>query len=682
MVLVGLGVIYKAGSTQTVKRAYYIKLRDSLTTRLINIEADRGNIFSEDGSLLATSVPIYDVRFDAIADPITNKIWDEKSDSLARGLAELFRDKNISAYKKLLNNGRKSKDRYLLLQRNVEYVQAQKVKNLPLFNMGKYKGGLILVEKTRREMPFGDMAKRTIGYFVQNVKPVGVEGAFDAYLAGTSGKRLMQRISAGVWMPLNDNNEIEPRNGQDVHTTIDVNIQDIAQTALMKGIDSNDAEKGCVIVMEVATGKIKAIANLGRDKSGNYTERYNYAIGEGSEPGSTFKLASLLIGFEDKKFDLTDTVDIFNGLYSFGSAQMKDSKPHAYRKVSVQKVFEMSSNVGVSRLIHKHYKDNPQAFYEGLKNLHLTDMLELQVKGEEPPYIKKPSSRTWSKTSLPWMSIGYELKITPLQTLNLYNAVANNGKMMRPLLISSITELGRTVEKYEPEVIAEKIASDSTIAWCKRMMEGVVLQGTAHHIQPKTYSIAGKTGTAQIANKASGYDKSNYQASFAGYFPANNPIYSCIVVIKNPSKGAIYGGAVAAPVFKEIADRVYAGFIEPSEKVQTDSVIRNQPKLVVKPGKKDQILTVLRNLKIQNTAPSQATWVKAATQTTPITLTTNENNAAIVPNVIGMGLRDAIYLLEKSGLRVKVNGVGSVQRQSVQSGLLSKNFKEITLDLG
>lgn len=682
MVVLGIGILVQATRVQTVRGSYYRELADSLTTSYREIDAIRGNIYAADGSLLATSVPIYDIRMDLKADGLKKDIFEEKIDSLGDGLSRIFGDASGREYTRRLREARRAGKRNYLIKRHIDYQQLQAVKELPIFNLGRYKGGLVVEQKSKREMPFRHLAKRTIGYAINGVAPVGLEGAYDKTLAGEHGKRLMQKIAGGVWMPINEGEEIAPMNGHDIITTLDINIQDVAEAALLRTLENNAADHGCVVVMEVATGQIKAIANLGRDsEAGAYYEKYNYAVGESMEPGSTFKLASLMVGLERGDFTLNDSIDIERGKVKFFDRQMKDSEEHDHRNMSVTDLFAISSNVGVSKLIQQHYGKQPKVFVDGLKKLGLGSPIGLEITGEGKPLIKDPQGKGWSGVTLPWMSVGYETRFTPLQLLMFYNAVANNGVMMKPYLVSEIRNFGKVEQKFTPMVVKDQIASKTTIAAARTMLEAVVENGTGKNLKSDQYTAAGKTGTAQVANDRFGYKESmRYRASFAGYFPADNPKYSCIVVIVNPKKGLYYGSYVAGPVFKEIADKVYASIINPAlEEEKKESAPRY---LVLKNGAHEPTLEVLKLLDADYRELDQdAEWVSAESDSTRVTISALTVNRQKVPKVTGMGLQDAMYLLENAGLRVVPVGKGKVKRQSIPAGSTARKNQQIVIEL-
>ena len=676
-ILFGIAILGRVGHLQFSEGEYWKRKADSLTLKYQNIEPMRGNIYACDGSLLATSLPRYDVHVDMVAAGKDKQMFNDKVDSLALNLSQLFNDKTKGEYKRILKEARKDGERYFLLKRNISFKEQKALRTFPLFKRGTNKGGLIMTQLSRREKPFRLLANRTIGYKMENkqVTPVGIEGAFDSNLRGVKGKRLMQRIAGNVWKPVNNDNEIEPMDGCDVVTTIDLNLQDVAENALMKQLELNKADMGCAILMEVSTGHIKAIANLKRVGDDSYNEEFNYAIAQGTEPGSTFKLASLVAAMEDGYVDLDDQVDTYGGVMNLaGGNKMRDSHEGLYGKMTVKDAFAHSSNVGISSLIMKYYSKNPQAFINRLKSLHIADTLNLQIPGEAYPRIKNTTDKDWSKISLPFISIGYESRISPMQLLTFYNAIANNGKMVQPLFVQEIRNKGRLVKSFPTKVIAESICSMQTIKKAKLLLEEVVLTGTASQIKHAQYTIAGKTGTAQIAQSNGGYNKLSYQASFAGYFPADKPKYSCIVVVYSPGIGGYYGGSVACPVFKEIADKVYALNIDMHEELvrSADSLYAGMPK--VKAGRTSPTVLAEKKLEIPYKAPESGWQTSNNEEFIP-----SEDK---IPNVVGMGLRDALYLLESQGLQVKPVGRGAVIRQSINPGSSLQKGQQIIIELG
>lgn len=681
IVLLAFAVLFKLFHLQVTEGAKWRAMADSLSTRYVNVEAVRGNILSSDGSLLATSVPEYELRFDLKAAGIEkDKEFYEKVDSLAERLSHFFGDKSERQYTNLLRQARREGARYFLLKRNVSHQQLKQIKTFPIFNLGKYKGGLIAVQNNNRILPFKGLAARTIGYRNEHVQPVGLEGAYGDYINGESGKRLMQRIAGGIWMPVNKDIEIAPKDGADIISTIDINIQDVAQSALRKQLIKSDADHGCVILMEVATGEIKAIANATRVSEGIYEEKLNYAIAESAEPGSTFKLASYMAALEDNKVDTNSLIDCEGGKYKVYRHTIKDS--HLGNGIlTVKRAFEQSSNAAVAKLIHQNYRDNPRQFTDHLYKLHLNKKLGLQIPGEGSPLIKNPDFKSWSGLTLPQMAYGYEMKMTPLQMLTFYNSVANNGKMITPLFVKEIRRLGNTVESFTANVIDEKICSDATIGKLQAMLEGVVEIGTGKEvIKNSLYKVAGKTGTAQIANGALGYrSKRSYQASFCGYFPADKPKYSMIVVLNNP-KGAYYAALVAGPVFREVADKVYANDKAMYSHVQ-ERLVGNTKLPSSKAGQNQATRQVYKSLGIKAYYASNSEFVHPVDTSNGVSVREVVVRANEVPDISGMGLKDAVFLLSNFGLRPIVKGSGKVVKQSLEAGTRIIKGYPITIEL-
>lgn len=678
MFLFGMAIIGRIIYIQVAEGDMWKEKARKLSLKYFNIEATRGNIYDANGEFLSTSVPIFEIRMDVASPYITDEIFKTNIDSLSYRLSAFFGDRSKRDYKALLTKGRAENNRYLLLKRNVNYDQLKALKTFPIFRNGKNSGGLIARATDRRIQPYNHLAFRTIGWDKEgNENDLGLEGAFSNELEGESGKRLMQRIANGNWRPLNNENEIDPRNGNDIISTIDIHLQDVAEEALMKQLIANEADHGCAILMEVKTGRVKAIANLGKNASGEYEEKYNYAIGEASEPGSTFKLFSLLAAFEDGKTDLDEKFDCTGGVTHYANRTMKDS--HLGTGVlTVKQIFEKSSNVGVSKIIYKAYASNPQAFIDRLYSFSVNKPLGLEIAGEGKPRIKDTYARSWSKVSLPWMSIGYEVALTPLQILAFYNAVANDGVMVKPRFVDEIRQSGQVVREFRTEVINPKIASDQALKKARIMLEGVVEEGTGTALKNPVYKVAGKTGTAQIAMNNAGYNKSSYKGTFCGYFPADNPRYSCIVVINNPTKGIYYGSAISAPVFREIADRVYAADMDMGI-TWTDSVKSIQP-IPFQGGFGNDMATICRWMGYSRN-PFGSSWIttdSTGQKAIPVSIKTGT-----VPDVNGMGMRDATYLLEKHGYKVRAYGVGLVRKQSIRPGTsaLPGSLIEIRLEI-
>ncbi len=692
-----LSILYKMCVIQFKEGAEWKAKAEAFNTQVHEIQAARGNIFDINGNLLATSLPYYEVAIDINAPSIDKKLFESKIDSLCFMLSDLFKDKSAKQYTKLLRRARKSGDRYVILKRNVSYKDLQKLKTFPILKKGK-RGGLVTLQTNKRERPFKMLAARTIGMAREGVKPVGLEGAYDSVLMGISGQRLMQKIAGDVWRPINDENEIEPKDGSDLYTTIDINIQDVAENALMNTLIKNKASHGCAILMEVKTGEIKAIANLTRDgkDSSAYSESLNYAIGYATEPGSTFKLASYLAVMDDYDLSLDEKIHVGNGEITYYNKTIKDAHPPETAVLTLKRAFEVSSNVAAAKTIVKYYSKNPQQYINKLKSFHLNQKLGISIPGEANPLIKEPKNKDWSGLTLPQISYGYESLITPLQTLTLYNAVANNGKMVKPRFEREIKHNGKTVKTFTTEVIVEHIVKPSTIKKAKEMLEGVVEHGSGKGLNITAFKVGGKTGTAQIAKigvkRGSGktaygdVGNRNYQASFVGYFPADNPLYTCIVIINSPSNGIYYGGLVAGPVFKEIAEKVYSNsldFISPINEKQ--NVITKAPNSIK--SKNDELIQVSKALKLNSkTNASENDFVsrdlndsaKISLQTTNIE---SQLKKGIVPNLNGLSAKDAMFLLENSGFHVKILGIGSVKKQSIDAGKKFNKGDKITLIL-
>jgi len=539
--------------------------------------------------------------------------------------------------------------------------------------------------ENKRILPNGDLAARTIGYLNLGSRgtEVGVEGAYDDELAGENGFSVKQRLTGGDWINVDGPGNMGSRDGNDIVTTIDIDLQDVASSALLNQLRKHKAHHGCAVLMEVATGDIRAIANLELGTDGDYHETYNYAIGESTEPGSTFKLPVIMAAMEDGLIDTGDIVDTGNGSVKFYDKIIRDTRKEGYGKITVREVFENSSNVGTSKLINEHYKDKPKLFVNRLYAMKLNEKLNIQIKGEGTPLIRYPGDKFWSGLSLPMMSHGYEVQLTPLQILAFYNAVANDGKMVRPRFVTAVLNNGSEIERFEPEIIANSIASRSTIRKARKMMEGVVERGTATNLRNSNYKIAGKTGTAQIAVNKLGYRQGptiSYQASFVGYFPAENPLYSCIVVVNAPSNGVYYGNLVAGSVFKEIADKVYAtSFFQDYTPQVSEDLIPVAPE--AGNGYREDINEVLKNLDVQYKRTSDNDWVVTRESGDTIRLSGVKLEKGLVPDVRGMSLRDAIHLLENSGLRVRYSGKGKVRRQSPEHGARYNEGTIVTLEM-
>lgn len=633
MFLFASAITYKLIDIQFVKGDFYRKKAEERTVRNFEIKANRGNVYTADGSLLATSVSKFDIRMDAVT--VSNENFEKNIKGLSKALSNML-GKSESFYENYIRKARKNKNRYLLITRNLSYNEYIKIKGFPIFNLGTYKGGIIAEQRTIREHPIGKIAQRAVGYDDYRGR-VGIEGNFHHFLQGKSGQRLKQKIAKGQWKPLNDNNEVEPVDGKDIITTIDLNVQDIAHHALLGQLEKFEADHGSVVVMETKTGEIKAISNLGRNKEGKYYERLNYAVGESHEPGSTFKMMSMVVALEDNVIDTATIVDTEKGRYKVYDRTVRDTHKGGYGKISAAKVIEVSSNIGIVKLIEKHYGDNPQKFIDGLKRMEVGNLLNLPIKGEGVPSLPDPKNKkTWYGTSLAWMTHGYGVSLTPMQILTFYNAIANNGEMVKPRFIKEIRTQDKVIRRFDKEVINPKICSQATIDKVKEMMKNVVKRGTATNIYNKNYELAGKTGTCQTEYWTG---KTQYISSFSGYFPAENPQYSCIVVIHKPNKKiGYYGSDVAGPVFKQIAHKIY------TETPLLDKIngLQENPEIINK--KYNSFYEIARE----------------QTQT--------------MPNVKNMSGMDAVALLENLGMKVKFKGTGKVIFQSIKAGEeLNKN---------
>jgi cell division protein FtsI (penicillin-binding protein 3) len=685
--LVALVIIGRIIYIQFITGDELRKKAEDLTMKYVSIEPNRGDIYANDGKrLLSTSVPFYEIRMDMKSSAMESRVFNSGIDSLSYWLSRMPGDKSKADYKKELVNARRNGERYHLISRKISHQQLQQMKRYPIFRLGRYKGGFIAIQKNNRIRPHHMLAARTIGYLNdgESGNIVGIEGAYDQYLRGVTGVRLMQKTAGNIWIPVSDRNEVEPKNGYDLITTIDVNLQDVAENALLRQLQLHNAHHGCAVLMEVETGEVNAIVNLQRNQGGDYEESYNYAIAESTEPGSTFKLMSLIAALEDGYVEPEDTIDTGKGTIKYYDKIIRDTKEEGYGRISVQNAFEVSSNVGISQIIYKNYKGNEEQFVDRLCRMHLNEPLGIDIKGEGFPHIQHPDDPLWSGISLPMMSHGYEVRMTPLQVLAFYNAIANDGKMVKPLFVKEITHYGRTIKSYSTEVIDPSICSRSTLKKVQKMLEGVVENGTAMNLKNDNFRIAGKTGTAQIANEKYGYkvnSKISYQASFVGYFPAERPEYSCIVVVNSPSSSVYYGNVVAGPVFKEIANKVYASRLDMHEAVnQKRTRLAEIP--YSKNGNKDELNRVLDYLDIPSTPGSiESDWVATTRKEDHIGVNDLDISHGLVPNVKEMGLKDAIYLLENAGLVVDVKGKGKVLHQSILAGSRVRSGDRIVLTM-
>ncbi len=666
--LVAGAIVFRIAKIQYVEGEEWRSLGQTLGMQVMNVKATRGNIYADDGSLLATSLPFYRLALDPYLP--ADGLYKNNIDSLSYLLAKYYKDLSPTQYKRKINEARKAGRRYLTINRKeIGYQEKKQMMQWPLLREGRLKGGVIFEKVEKRFLPFSHLGIRTIGRVDADDRgTVGLEYSFNQQLAGINGKGLYQKMAGGGWKPVYDGTEQRPVDGYDIVTSINVNLQDVTESALLNELKKHEADYGVAIVMEVATGEIKAISNLSRNSKGEYYERYNYAVGsQGSrEPGSTFKLASMIALLEETDIKLSDSLDTGDGKLEFFDKTMRDHKPGGFGKLTVQEIFEKSSNIGVAKLTSHYFDNNPEKYINYLKKMNLHQPLDFQMVGEGKPYIKDPSDSTWSGVSLPWMSHGYELKMTPLQMLALYNAVANDGKMVKPKIVKGVMKADRMMESYDTEVINDRIASKETLRKVKSMMEGVVERGTAKNINHSHYKIAGKTGTAKKV-KNGRYVK-EYYTSFAGYFPAEAPRYSCIVVIDNPKGYQIYGSDVSAPVFKEIADKIYSLELDMHEIESDVRIAKSGIFPYIKAGKRDELTMICNQLGISNHAKAETEWVTTKVINDAVYWEANSVKYEVVPDVRGMTLRDAIYVLENLGLEVKADGRGRVSTQSLTPG--------------
>ena len=626
---------------------YYRNISANNTIKNFILEPSRGNIYSDDNSLLATTTPRYEIRWDSKVPSESN--FQEKKVNLSKGLSKIL-GKSFHYYLNILNNARKEGNRYLLISKNLSYSKYKQIRSLPLFNLSSLKGGLIVESKEVRENPMGKICERTIGYEKKDPSGhyirVGLEGAFSHFLKGQSGQRLKQKIANGQWKPINDNNEREPTQGYDIFSTINVNIQDITHHALLRQLEKYKADHGCAVVMKTNTGEIKSIVNLSKTRSGKYYEKFNYAVAESQEPGSTFKLMSVIATLENNNGISEKLIDTKNGEITFYEKyKVRDSKKGGYGKLRPSKAFEVSSNTGIVKMVYENFKNNPEKFVDRLYNMGLNEVLGLSIKGEGKPMIPYPGDKNWSGISLPWMAFGYGIKLTPLQILSFYNGIANGGEIVKPRFVYKIKSPGSSsIKTYEKEILNPSICSNITLSKVQKMMFNVIDKkwGTANKIKSSQLKMAGKTGTCQIDYTS---EETQYVSSFVGYFPYEKPEYSCIVVVNKPNKEiGYYGGEVAAPVFKEIAEKL---------------IVRTPKEIIVKSI--NHTSNFLQNYKqIENY---------------------KKNKPSVIPNFIGMPAMDAIVILEQMGLKFVLKGEGKVFNQSIKSGSKVDYNKKIILHL-
>ncbi|MEP6926555.1 MAG: penicillin-binding protein [Ginsengibacter sp.] len=689
IIVLGIIVLGRAIYIQRVQGTYWKSISNTQQLKYIDVNAERGSIYSEDGNMLSTSIPVFDVYVDFNADGLREKDgkrFYDNLDSLSISLSALFKDASIASYRKLLVTAYKNHERYYALKKKISFEEYKSLRNFPLVKQGRNKSGFIIDVRDNRVNPYVLLANRTIGLSRGDTsKNVGLERSYDSLLKGQTGSRLM-RYMAGAYVPV-DGAEIEPENGKDIITTIDTYMQDVAENALMKMMVENSSLHGTCIVMETQTGKIKAIANLGQRPDKEYIEDYNYGLGKKTEPGSVFKLATLLSLLEDKYVDTGSIVDCEGGQKSFYGLRIRDSHLGT-GEITVKEAFARSSNVAFAKLAEEYYHNQAKQFYDHLHHLRLDTITGIDIVGAAVPLIKKPGSKYWTKTTLPFMAHGYEELVTPLHLLMLYNAVGNNGKMMKPYLVNSIKEMGIEIKSFRPQVVVEKICSDETLGKLKSCLLAVIESehGTGHLLKNKLYNFAGKTGTAVTAMDNRGYNKGSkiYQSAFIGYFPAENPKYSIAVVIQNSNASKLaYGGVVSGPVFKEVADKIYAQKIgNESLNVLKDGIDSSSYRFSGLKTDLDKILNTFSYPLIDSAIVGL--W-RSAILYNGHAQSNSANNTAVpenkVPDVTGLGLKDAVYLLENLGLKVEAKGRGKVIYQSLAQNTDFHKGQSINLQL-
>lgn len=675
-----IGALARIVILQTEDDRKWAKMAEEIDLDYRVVKATRGNIYSDNGSLLATSLPSYKIAFDPTI--ASEEVYKKGIDTLAMLLSRHFNDQSRQYYKRKINDARLSGKRYVILNRKlVKYQDKKEMSKWPIFREGRNKGGIIFEKIDHRYRPFSYLGYRTIGFINDNNDGAGLEYSFNKYLAGKDGKALYQKMAGGSWRPLHAATDIRPVEGYDIHTTINVNIQDVTESALLHALRAHDADHGCAIVMEVETGEIKAISNLTKNpKYGDYREVFNYAVQGLTDPGSTFKLASIMALLEDSNLKLSDSIDTGDGAYKFYNQTMRDHKPGGYGTLSVREAFEVSSNIAISKLVVAQFGKNPQKYIDYVNSFGLSQPLGFQMLGEGMPKIKSPSDKSWSGITLPWMSIGYEVELTPLQILAFYNAVANDGKLIRPIIVKSISQAEKDIQRIQSETLKRKICSAKTLSEVKSLLEGVVENGTAKNIKNEYYKIAGKTGTAQkIIN---GRYTRKYSTSFVGYFPAEKPRYSCIIIVDSPKGFQQYGSNVAAPAFKEIADKIYSLDLDLHESFYAEKTEDEGVLPVIRAGYREDLEKICDELGIPNQAATSFEWVKATRKDNAVLWTTDEIAPESMPDLSGMTLRDAIFLLENQGISVSHHGTGRVVSQSVTPGKKVSKGSTITLKLG
>lgn len=698
LLLLGVFVIIKAAVIMFAERQYWQEVADRFVKENVTVRPNRGNILSADGKLMASSLPEYRIYMDFMSGEKDEKrrIKDQQRrdaalkdsiDSICRGLHRIFPEKSVAYFKRHLQQGRRKKSRHWLIYPNrISYIQYKEAKRLPIFRQSIYSGGFHAQAYNQRKRPFGSLAAQTLGRLYADTAlgaRNGIELAFDSVLRGRNGITHRQKVMDRYL----DIVDIPPVDGCDVVSTIDVGMQDICDKALRDKLEEINAYVGVAVLMEVKTGEVKAIVNLTKGNDGKYYEMNSNAISDLLEPGSTFKTASIMVALEDGKITPHTLVDTGNGVMNMHGSKMKDHNWYkgGYGEIDVTRILEVSSNIGVSYLIDKYYKDDPQKFVDGLKRMSLDQPLHLQIQGEGKPNLKGPDERYFAKTTLPWMSIGYESQLPPMNILTFYNAIANDGVMVRPKFVKALMRDGKVIKEYPTEVINPKICSDSTLAQIRTILRSVVKNGLAKPAGNDQFAVSGKTGTAQISQGKAGYKtgRTDYLVSFCGYFPSEAPQYSCIVSIQKPGLPAS-GGLMAGSVFGNIAKRVFAQDLRFDLNSAIDSTANPIP--AVKTGELEETAEVLETLKVPleeriASTNGKEVWGISHADSSAVRLEEREPKAGLVPNVIGMGAKDAVFLMEKQGLKVHLSGIGRVRRQSIPPGSKAVKGRTVALTL-
>jgi cell division protein FtsI (penicillin-binding protein 3) len=674
----------KAFYIQKFQGAYWRSLSDSLHQRIISIPAERGTIYSDDGQMLSTNMPKFDLMIDFRVEPLhenKGKIFRENIDSLCDSLSNLFKDMSALEYKEMLTNAYNANVSNFEFKKKIDYHQLLAINKFPLFKLGRYKSGLISIEKDTRLNPYDNLGYRTIGLFRDQNK-VGLESAYDSILRGQMGKQLVRSIAGGVTVPVQEGEFlVAPQSGKDIVSNIDVFIQEVTEKALNNMMVKNEAVKGTAIVMEVKTGKIKAMANLGRLTNGNYSEILNYAT-EAREPGSTFKLVTLLTVLENGA-TLDKPVNLEGGRWNYGGQTVNDAETHGIHETTLLHAFEESSNVGMAKMAVEYFVPNREMYFKSISKLRMDSISGIDLNEEAHPRINRPNEKGWSATTLPWMGFGYEIGVTPLQTLTLYNAVANNGIMMKPYLVNAIKEEGKTIKSILPKAYSWRIASPKTLQALHTALEGVCINGTAKKLfVGSEYKVGGKTGTSKVSDGQYKYTDNAFQSSFVGYFPADNPQYTiAVVIINHPNAINHYGASVAGPVFKEIADRLYSTYIKNKIELPTTFKVKDSIPYSYLTSK-DAFKTISKQLSIKYTDSSlNNEWVEVKGTGVDLKSVQKINAKDRMPNLAGMKLQDALWICEKNGLQVKSYGKGKVTDQSIAEGQIIVKGQQIQIQL-